>query len=1215
MSQALAVLSRAVIAECVAVGAIALAAWLINRERTNALLAAALGCLGASALLGAAGIELAPGTSRPLGYAALITFVVSGWCILLLRNAFSPFRVRTLNLARAGVAVVVLAVSGVAAFTLLQPAAEQIGVLDAVAGSLSVAAWTLCVAEPALRFWIAARGRPPVQQARLRGLASACGFLVLVWLLALLAGILQLPVAAAAADAALLLVLPLLYVSFSPPQWLRRIWRGPEERALQRATDALLRYSPDRKTLARRGLEWAMRLVGAEAGAITTEAGEVLAALGPAGDLVARATAQAGRETALPPRLNRRLRLRNIIAVPVPAGAYPATLCVEAGPFSPFFGSEEVDRLRSYANSLGLALDRMNLEDEIVIREAQHGAVLRAIDDMGEGLLVKQDGRIVYVNDAYYRITGLSALELGQSNGAARPSRRTDAPERIRAAVASRRETEVINGDGHRVFVESAVCEVPAGSGDMSVALVRDISERKRAERAVADQARMLDLSQDAIYMRALAPPVITYWSQGAEKTYGYTADETAGKDPHKLLYSEFPKPLYEIEEEILRTGDWEGEVVQQRADGTRRIMTSRWSLRLNDDGVPDGILEVNRDVTERRRSERMRALQVSVTRALGESTDLDDSIPEVLSALCGVLDYQIGELWLVDPTDETLTLRHTWHSADIDGPVFEQGARRLALHRGQDLAGRAWDAGRPMCVRDIGEDPGCMRRGLAAVLGLRGGAAIPVAVEQRGVVGVAALFSRSPRMLDSEMLQSLDEIGRQVGGYLERRRTESALEQSVERLEQLAATDPLTSLFNRRAFEHALSTLSDQPFALLSLDVDNLKPINDEYGHEAGDVILQIVAKTLQSLVRDNDVVARMGGDEFAVLLPGAGASEAAGVAERMRAAMHSVSVPYGRARISVGWTAAAAGADASMVRRNSEEVLYRAKSMGRDRVEGETFEVRTLPERFGAHEAELVSTVLSSQHINAVFQPIVDLDSGSIIGYEALARPAGHEPTASVEALFMAARRLGRIRDLDWLCRRAAVRAARFLPGAPSLFLNVSAVAFLDPVHPVDQLLLLLRWAGWPPERTVLEITEQEAVRDLARARLVVAAYREHGVRFALDDVGEGHSTLELLAATNPEFIKMAASLTTAMGDPGPFSAVQATIAFARSSRAQVIAEGIETQEMADRMRALGVPLGQGFLLGKPAPAEEIARAIPTVRLPRKQPGPSKPRGKRQP
>jgi EAL domain-containing protein (putative c-di-GMP-specific phosphodiesterase class I) len=116
-------------------------------------------------------------------------------------------------------------------------------------------------------------------------------------------------------------------------------------------------------------------------------------------------------------------------------------------------------------------------------------------------------------------------------------------------------------------------------------------------------------------------------------------------------------------------------------------------------------------------------------------------------------------------------------------------------------------------------------------------------------------------------------------------------------------------------------------------------------------------------------------------------------------------------------------------------------------------------------------------------------------------------------------------------------------------------------------------------------------------------VAAYREHGVRFALDDVGEGHSTLELLAATNPEFIKMAASLTGAMSDAGPFSAVQATIAFARSSRAQVIAEGIETHEMAEKMRALGVPLGQGFLLGRPAPAEELSTAVPVVELRRKR------------
>ena len=293
---------------------------------------------------------------------------------------------------------------------------------------------------------------------------------------------------------------------------------------------------------------------------------------------------------------------------------------------------------------------------------------------------------------------------------------------------------------------------------------------------------------------------------------------------------------------------------------------------------------------------------------------------------------------------------------------------------------------------------------------------------------------------------------------------------------------------------------------------------------------------------------------------------------------------MPYGRARISIGWTAAPTGADARTVWRASDETLYAAKSAGRDCVAGEDFEDRARPPHAGSTEAEVLSSVIADQQISAVFQPIIRLDTGEVIGYEALARPAGTAATASVEALFNAARRLGRIRDLDWLCRRAAVRAARGLPGEPVLFLNVSAVAFLDPVHPVDQLLLLLSWAGWPPERTVLEITEQEAVRDLARVRLVVAAYREHGVRFAIDDVGEGHSTLQVLATAVPEFVKVARSLVAAPAESGRGAALQAVVAFAASSGAVVIAEGIETEAEARRVRDTGIALGQGTWLGPP-------------------------------
>ncbi|MDP9326104.1 MAG: EAL domain-containing protein, partial [Candidatus Dormibacteraeota bacterium] len=140
------------------------------------------------------------------------------------------------------------------------------------------------------------------------------------------------------------------------------------------------------------------------------------------------------------------------------------------------------------------------------------------------------------------------------------------------------------------------------------------------------------------------------------------------------------------------------------------------------------------------------------------------------------------------------------------------------------------------------------------------------------------------------------------------------------------------------------------------------------------------------------------------------------------------------------------------------------------------------------------------------------------------------------------------------------------------------------LDPLHDVDQMLLLLQWARRSPSTVVLEITEREGVNDLPRFRQVLASYRQAGFRFAMDDVGEGHSTLEILAAGAPEFIKIANSLTRSADQPGPRAAVEALVTFAQSAGATVIAEGIESQADLDRMMELGAELGQGFLLGHP-------------------------------
>jgi EAL domain-containing protein (putative c-di-GMP-specific phosphodiesterase class I) len=169
--------------------------------------------------------------------------------------------------------------------------------------------------------------------------------------------------------------------------------------------------------------------------------------------------------------------------------------------------------------------------------------------------------------------------------------------------------------------------------------------------------------------------------------------------------------------------------------------------------------------------------------------------------------------------------------------------------------------------------------------------------------------------------------------------------------------------------------------------------------------------------------------------------------------------------------------------------------------------------------------------------------------------------------------------------------VASARLLPPGQPIFLNVSAAALLDPLHGVDQMLLLLRWGGWSAADVVLEITERETINDLGRLRTVLAAYREHGFRIALDDVGEGHSTLEVLATALPEYVKVARSLTMTSERPGSMAAVQAAVAFAHSTGTTVIAEGVESAAAAQAMRALGVELGQGWHLAPPARATDLA------------------------
>ncbi|HEY2702277.1 MAG TPA: GGDEF domain-containing protein [Candidatus Dormibacteraeota bacterium] len=560
----------------------------------------------------------------------------------------------------------------------------------------------------------------------------------------------------------------------------------------------------------------------------------------------------------------------------------------------------------------------------------------------------------------------------------------------------------------------------------------------------------------------------------------------------------------------------------------------------------------------EQLRLERIRTLQFTVTRTLAEAASPAEAAPLILAGIGATVGSIGGALLLVDPDEGVLRREAAWRE-----PSSEWAGVGDTVGYGEGVAGRAWASGRI-------ETGGWL-------------AAFPLLNEGQ-INGVMLLGCTAEPALDADVAVVLADIGSQIGQFIERRTIEAALRDTAQRLATLAGTDPLTGLANRREFERVLALPPAGRFAILAIDVDGLKAINDSYGHDAGDAALRAVGMALRLGLRDRDTVARTGGDEFAALLVGADVEEAATVAERLRTSMYGIALARGQARLSIGCANGAGDADPGTVWILADEALYRAKVGGRDRSVVSTA-AQSGHTGSRARWESYLPELIASQGMRAVYQPIIELEHRRAVGYEGLSRPVDGPLDAGVEGLFAAAHQLGLGRDLDWVCRRAILRNCHELPAGHPVFINVGATPLLDPVHDVDQMLLLLRSAGRVPQEVVLEITEREAVRDLDRLREVVAIYRAEGFRFALDDVGEGFSTFDALATVIPEFIKVAGKLTRQSHARGPRAAVEALVTFARSTGAEVIAEGLESEEQVATVLRLGVTLGQGFVLARPA------------------------------
>lgn len=427
----------------------------------------------------------------------------------------------------------------------------------------------------------------------------------------------------------------------------------------------------------------------------------------------------------------------------------------------------------------------------------------------------------------------------------------------------------------------------------------------------------------------------------------------------------------------------------------------------------------------------------------------------------------------------------------------------------------------------------------------------------------------------------------------------QSASVSAVPEIRDLALTDALTGLGNRRRFFDRVQRLIDEraddpaPFVVGIVDLDGFKPINDLFGRHAGDAILIQVAQRLRAAMTDNATVARIGADEFAFLLPLVFSEESA--SETSRVLVEILSAPYdvgertARLSASVGCSLFFSGEETTDVLvTKAETALYQAKRTGRGKVVVFTREMEDAAKRATRIEQALRRAVFNGD-VEPYFQPIVELGTERVLGFETLARWTDPDLGVVTPDVFIPiAEERGIIGQLSQLILKKATQAARDWPSHLFLTVNLSPSQLVD-LNTARQILTILEATGFPPERLEVEITETGLVSDPLSAGRIVGDLKANGIRVLLDDFGTGQSSLSRLREFHFDKLKIDRSFIASMfEDRSSEHIVRAILAMCDGLGIEAVAEGIETRPQADRLRASGCRGGQGYLFGRPVDAD---------------------------
>ncbi len=609
-----------------------------------------------------------------------------------------------------------------------------------------------------------------------------------------------------------------------------------------------------------------------------------------------------------------------------------------------------------------------------------------------------------------------------------------------------------------------------------------------------------------------------------------------------------------------------------------------------------------------------------SIAISANQSSSIEEALQFAIERICETTGWQVAHVYMASAGDpRQLSPTHSWYGADREGiEEFRAQSEAISFDAGKGLPGRVLSTGSPAWIADLARDDNFPRRDAALRCGFTAAFAFPVLAGTE-VVAVLEFYADHGVKPDDSFLQLMGQIGAQLGRVVERRRTE-------EHLVHEAYHDSLTRLPNRALLLDRLAQAMsrhkrhpDSKFAILFVDIDRFKIVNDSLGHSAGDELILQAASRFSQVLREEDVLsrcyecasgergtlARLGGDEFVVLLEDLKDTvEAAKVAIRLQKSIGAAFF-IGGTQLFVSASIGIASSDTPYtfpgdVLRDADLAMYRAKASGK--AQYQVFDTRMHEQAMRRLDLESnLRLAMKHREFELYYQPIVHGATGGLHGFEALLRWSrpGFGLVAPGAFIDVA-------EDTDiivplglWALEEACSTARDWRQQFPAhtgltMSVNLSLKQFVQPQLALD-IYTILEKTGIDPALVKLEITERCTMDDTERAQTVLSQLRALGVQLSIDDFGTGFSSLSYLHRFPFQNLKVDRSFVSRIGsDPESLAIVRTIVRLARDLRLSVTAEGVETELQLERLRHLGCDYAQGYFFAKPLSRQDAENVL---------------------